>query len=243
MAGITIRRAAPGDGPAFVRMHEELGETYSTLAPELFRRPVTTGLADEFEALVAQDDDRALHLVAEVDGEPAAVLAACLLPPEDDAAQQIQRDAASTRLRIEYLVTAAAYRRRGLATRLVDAAEAWGRENGATVAETWTYQRSPTSFPSGGGARDIPSGRSICVSRCSNRFRGWLARCVLVRPPAGPRRPGRRRIAPERLRSTRVRPAPSFPRPRRLPGYTIRRPCRSQLRRCPPCRTRRPEAR
>ena len=146
MAGITIRRAAPGDGPAFVRMHEELGETYSTLAPELFRRPVTTGLADEFEALVAQDDDRALHLVAEVDGEPAAVLGACLLPPEDDAAQQIQRDAASTRLRIEYLVTAPAYRRRGLATRLVDAAEAWGRENGATVAETWTYQRSPTSF-------------------------------------------------------------------------------------------------
>jgi hypothetical protein len=91
MAVITIRRAAPGDGPAFVRMHEELGETYSTLAPELFRRPVTTGLAHAFEALIAEEDDRGLHLVAEADGEAAAVLGARLLPPEDDAAQQVQR--------------------------------------------------------------------------------------------------------------------------------------------------------
>ena len=45
MAEITIRRAAPGDGPGFVRMHEELGETYSNVAPELFPRPVTTDLA------------------------------------------------------------------------------------------------------------------------------------------------------------------------------------------------------
>jgi hypothetical protein len=71
---VSIRRARPGDGPAFVRMHAELGETYATLSPELFQRPVTAGLADEVEALVAMDDERALHLIAEVDGEPAAVL-------------------------------------------------------------------------------------------------------------------------------------------------------------------------
>ena len=31
--------------------------------------------------------------------------------------------------------------------RLVEAAEAWGRERGATVAETWTYRASPLSWP------------------------------------------------------------------------------------------------
>jgi GNAT superfamily N-acetyltransferase len=82
-----------------------------------------------------------------VDGEPAAVLGARILAPDDDASHQIQRDAGSTRLRIEYLVTAAAHRRRGLATQLVEAAEAWGRDRGATVAETWTYHRSPMSLP------------------------------------------------------------------------------------------------
>jgi GNAT superfamily N-acetyltransferase len=147
MSSEAIRRARPGDGPAFVRMHEELGATYASLAPELFQRPVTTGLVGEFEALVAADDERALHLIAEVDGEPAAVLGARLVSPDDDAAQQIQRDAGAVRLRIEYLVTSEAHRRRGLARRLVDAAEAWGRENGATVAETWTYHRSPMSLP------------------------------------------------------------------------------------------------
>jgi GNAT superfamily N-acetyltransferase len=144
---VAIRRARPGDGPAFVGMHAELGETYATLSPELFQRPVTAGLADEFEALVAMDDERALHLIAEVDGEPAAGLGARILAPDDDASHQIQRDAGSTRLRIEYVVTAAAHRRRGLATRLVEAAEAWGRDCGATVAETWTYHRSPMSLP------------------------------------------------------------------------------------------------
>src|SRR4051794_14590643 len=93
-----IRRARPGDGPALVRMHEELGETYAGLAPELFQRPVTIGLVEEVKALVARDDERALHLIAEVGGEPAAVLGARLLRPDDDAARQIQRDAGAVRL-------------------------------------------------------------------------------------------------------------------------------------------------
>jgi ribosomal protein S18 acetylase RimI-like enzyme len=125
--GISIRRAKDGDGSALVRVHEELGATYAGLAPELFQQPVTTGLADEFNALVTAGDERALHLVAEVDHEVAAALGAQVLPPEEDAEHQIQRDAGSTRLRIENLVNAPAQRRRRLATRLVDAAEDWGR--------------------------------------------------------------------------------------------------------------------
>jgi GNAT superfamily N-acetyltransferase len=64
-----------------------------------------------------------LELVADVDGEVAGALVA---------------QVAGTRLRIDYLATAAAHRGRGYAARLAEAAEAWGRKRGATVAETWT---------------------------------------------------------------------------------------------------------
>jgi hypothetical protein len=82
MSDETIRRARPGDGSALVRMHEELGETYAGMAPDQFQRPVTTGLVEEIEALVAAGDERTLHLIAEVDGAPAAALGARLLPPK-----------------------------------------------------------------------------------------------------------------------------------------------------------------
>ena len=57
------------------------------------------------------------------------------------------RDLFAPRLRIEYLATAAAHRRAGVGTALVEAAEAWGREQGATVAELTTYHRSPLAMP------------------------------------------------------------------------------------------------
>jgi GNAT superfamily N-acetyltransferase len=64
-----------------------------------------------------------LELVADVDGEVAGAIVAHV---------------AGARLRIDCLVTAAAHLGRGYAARLAEAAEAWGRERGATVAEIWT---------------------------------------------------------------------------------------------------------
>jgi GNAT superfamily N-acetyltransferase len=64
-----------------------------------------------------------LQLVAEVDGEVASAVVAHM---------------ADSHLRIDCLVTAPEYRGRGYAARLAEAAEAWGRERGATVAEIWT---------------------------------------------------------------------------------------------------------
>jgi GNAT superfamily N-acetyltransferase len=52
-----------------------------------------------------------------------------------------------TRLRIDCLATAANRRRGGVGTRLAEAAEAWGRRHGATLAETWTYEGSPLAMP------------------------------------------------------------------------------------------------
>jgi GNAT superfamily N-acetyltransferase len=74
----------------------------------------------ELHALAGAD---VLQLVAEVDGEVVSAVVAHM---------------AETRLRIDCLVTAATHRGRGYAARLAEAAEAWGREHGATVAEIWT---------------------------------------------------------------------------------------------------------
>ena len=54
---------------------------------------------------------------------------------------------AEKRLRIDYLATAAASRRAGIGTQLVEAAESWGRRVGATIAETTAFRGSALSIP------------------------------------------------------------------------------------------------
>jgi len=120
---------------------------YVDLAPRHFRTPDIDGLAEQIERDLETPDQDALHLVAEVDGEVASALFARLLPASADAEREIQPDLGERRIRIEYLATVAEHRRQGLAARLVDAAESWARDRGATIAETWTYRPSPLSFP------------------------------------------------------------------------------------------------
>jgi len=88
-----------------------------------------------------------LALVAEVDGEVAGYLEASVQPPIDTARWQAQRDLGETRLAINFVGTADAYKRQGVATQLVAAAEEWGRSQGATVAICDTYIDSPLSVP------------------------------------------------------------------------------------------------
>jgi GNAT superfamily N-acetyltransferase len=67
--------------------------------------------------------------------------------PLETARWQAQRDLSDPRLFINYVGTADAYKRMGVATRLVEAAEAWGRSKGALVAVCDTYIDSPFSVP------------------------------------------------------------------------------------------------
>jgi GNAT superfamily N-acetyltransferase len=147
MAQIVVRRARPGDGEAMVRIHGEMAAYYGGLAPRHFQVPVLDGLAAELDAELANVPATELHLVAEDDAEIVGALAARLLEPEPGAERQIAPDLGATRLRIDYLATAETHRRRGIGVRLVEAAEEWGRGQGATVAETWTYRPSPLSMP------------------------------------------------------------------------------------------------
>jgi GNAT superfamily N-acetyltransferase len=142
---IAVRTARPSDAAALVRIHGDMGAYYAELAPELFHNPDLRG----FELVLAEeitDELNALQLVAEVDGEVVGSLDARLLLPPEDARFAFTRDLFAPRLKIEYLATAAAHRRTGVGTALVEAAEAWGRERGATVAELTTYQDSPLAF-------------------------------------------------------------------------------------------------
>jgi GNAT superfamily N-acetyltransferase len=144
---LEIRAARPGDGPALERIHAEMGAYYAALAPHHFQVPAIEGLAAQLDAELADVPETELVLVAEDDGEVVGTLAARLLAAQDGADREITPDLGTARVRIDYLATAEAARRRGVATRLVEAAEAWAKARGATVAETWTYHDSPLSMP------------------------------------------------------------------------------------------------
>ncbi len=143
---IEVRRARRSDAAALVRIHADMGAYYAELAPELFHDPDLQGFELVLEDEIG-DDLLALQLVAEVDGEVVGSLDARLLLPPAEAQFAFTRDLFAPRLRIEYLATAAGHRGTGVGTALVEAAEAWGREQGATVAELTTYHDSPLAYP------------------------------------------------------------------------------------------------
>jgi GNAT superfamily N-acetyltransferase len=124
-----------------------MGAYYVSVAPHHFQRPRLEGLAEILDAETQKKDETTIHLVAEVEGRVIAALSAQLVPAEDGAAYQITPDSGHIRLRVDYVATAEPYRRSGAGRRLVEAAEDWGREHGATVSETWTYHDGPLSMP------------------------------------------------------------------------------------------------
>jgi GNAT superfamily N-acetyltransferase len=147
MTPITVREARPGDGTALSRIHRDMALYYAALAPGHCQVPMLDGFADELDAQVDRSDGSTLHLVAETDDEVVGALVARLLRPEAGALREITADLGYTRLKIDYVATDETHRREGVATRLVSAAENWGRAAGATIAETSTYSRSPLSLP------------------------------------------------------------------------------------------------
>ena len=145
---VEIREARDADAAGIARLGQENSAFYAELAPEHFRIPDEDGLAE----LIENDRDwregaETLALVAEDEGTIAGYLEASLQRPDETARFQGQRDLAEVRLFINYVGTADAYKRQGVATKLVRAAEQWGRERGAVVALCDTYVESPLSVP------------------------------------------------------------------------------------------------
>jgi len=145
---VRIRKPRPGDGPALARMHRANAAYYASLAPDLFRVPDEEG-QEEFCEPRPEDNDgeTTFAAVAEVGGELAGYLEARIEPPLDSARWQSNPDLAQPRLYINYVGTADAFKRRGVATKLVEAAEDWGRARGAAVAVCDTWLGSELSMP------------------------------------------------------------------------------------------------
>jgi GNAT superfamily N-acetyltransferase len=143
---IELRPPSAGDVETLARLHREFAAYYLELAPDEFRMPDENGLLDYLESELDGGAD-ALELVAEIDGEVVGALWARIEPPHPDARYQVLPTVGQTRLHVDYLVTGEAHRREGVGTKLVAAAEDWGRERGATVATTVTFAGSPLSIP------------------------------------------------------------------------------------------------
>lgn len=148
MPDVVVRAFQPGDGVGISRVSLDNGAYYARIAPEHYKQPDTEGLAELIEEDSEwRESDSNLALVAEVGGEVAGYLEASVQPPMETARWQSQRDLGDPRLLISYVGTADAYKRMGVATRLVEAAEDWARSKGAVASICDTYIDSPLSVP------------------------------------------------------------------------------------------------
>src|SRR2546426_626306 len=143
-----IRAARSGDGVGLARIWLDNARYYVALFPDDFRVPDEDGLVDWLEALLARPRAKSeLHLVAVSDGKVAAFVYARLTEPDEHANRQMLGEYPHRRVHVEALGTADAFQRRGFATQLVDAVEAWARERGARAISAETYVDSPVSIP------------------------------------------------------------------------------------------------
>ena len=140
-----IREQRPGDGAGLARIWLENARYYVERFPDDFRIPDEDGLAEFFDTPVPGPD--AVTFVAEVDGEVAAFAYARMTYPDEHARFQYLAPYVEPRAHIEALGTGDAHRRRGLATQLVEACEAWARERGSKQVGTATYLESAVSIP------------------------------------------------------------------------------------------------
>jgi GNAT superfamily N-acetyltransferase len=147
VSAITVRAAQPGDGEAIGRLSEESAAYYRELAPDDFRVPDEEGRAERLDSFLPTDGELEVAVVAAIDGEVVGCLEARLEEALDSARYQTNPELAERRLFINALVTARSHWRRGVGSALVEAAEAWGRERGATLAVMDTYADSPVSVP------------------------------------------------------------------------------------------------
>ena len=129
------------------RVHRDSAAYYVGLAPELFRTPDDDGLVEFADPGPDDNSSTRLFIVAEVDDEVVGHLYAELITPGESDRFQSPSDMSEVRLFIQALSVLQIYWRRGIATALVETAEAWGRERGATIALCDTWPDSPVSLP------------------------------------------------------------------------------------------------
>jgi GNAT superfamily N-acetyltransferase len=145
---ILIREPQVGDGDGLARSWLDTGAYYANLNPDLFQVPAADGLAASSEAWALNSlSENHLVLVAEIDSQVVGAVGASFHAPAPDAAHQLVRDVTLPRIVIDLLFVRPTYWRHGIGRRLLEAAEAWGRNKGAVMSLLETYIDSPVSVP------------------------------------------------------------------------------------------------
>jgi GNAT superfamily N-acetyltransferase len=148
MDQLVVRPAQPGDGDDLARGWIETGQYYAALDPQGYRVPEAEGLAAWFETLLGKPrSQERIWLVAEVAGRVVGNVEAHLEQPVDSAPRQLLRHLGERRVIVDAVGVEEAYRRRGAATRLMQAVEGWARDQGATLLLLETDLASPLSMP------------------------------------------------------------------------------------------------
>jgi GNAT superfamily N-acetyltransferase len=146
MTDARIRRARSGDGEGCADVWMDVGRYYKALDSQIYQVPSSEGLAESFERRIANADPDQLRLVAE-DEVIVGLLVAGLYRPDPRPDHELVRDLSRLRLFVQVLAVSAPYRRTGVGTALMVAAEMWARRRGAVVVSLDTYVRNPTAVP------------------------------------------------------------------------------------------------
>jgi GNAT superfamily N-acetyltransferase len=148
MDEFVLRPARPGDGDDLARGWIEIARYYAALDPQAYQVPAADGLAAWFETLLGRPrSEERIWLVAEVAGRVVGNVEARLEPPVDSAPRQLLRHLGERRVVVDALGVEELYRRRGVASRLMQAVEGWARERGASLVSLETDIASPLSTP------------------------------------------------------------------------------------------------
>jgi ribosomal protein S18 acetylase RimI-like enzyme len=144
MSGITLRPPRIADAGALARIWVGVCRYYAEMDPEAFQVPKEDGLVEWFVGFLGEPSPTdGLSLVAEIDGEVVGSIEARLIHPIEGAERQLLRELGDKRLSIETLTVERDHwqTRSGVGSALMEAAEAWAKERGATrsaPSPTWT---------------------------------------------------------------------------------------------------------
>jgi ribosomal protein S18 acetylase RimI-like enzyme len=144
----TVRPATPDDAEALARSWLRGARELIVMAPERFRLPDTDGLVDFLRSdLERPSEPDVLSLVAELEREVVGSLEARLIAAIASARFQVLDHLSRPRVYVDHLSVEPSYRRRGVATELMAAAERWGVKHGAASVALETCAESPLSVP------------------------------------------------------------------------------------------------
>jgi shikimate dehydrogenase len=135
---ITIRHATAADFEELLALFAEGDQFHHEALPRVFRAPRVPPRSREYLAgLIA--DLGSMVLVADADGVVAGLVVVSIHETPDMPVVVPRRYAF-----IESLVVRAAWRRQGIGTRLIAAAEAWAREHGVREVEltVWEFNQA-----------------------------------------------------------------------------------------------------